>query len=41
MLFVTFISIHFAIICDVLWRRYVTHPALSFKYGCDSLHYYC
>jgi hypothetical protein len=34
---VTFISIHFVIICDVLlWRTYETHPALSLKSGCDS-----
>jgi hypothetical protein len=33
----TFISIHFVIICDVFpWRTYETHPALSFKSGCDS-----
>jgi hypothetical protein len=32
----TFISIHFVIICDVLlWRTYETHPALSLKSGCD------
>jgi hypothetical protein len=37
MIFVTFISIHFVIICDVLlWRTYETHPALSLKSGCDS-----
>jgi hypothetical protein len=37
MLFVTFIFIHFVIMCDVLlWRTYETHPALSFKFGCDS-----
>jgi hypothetical protein len=36
MIFVTFISIHFVIICDVLlWRTYETHPALSLKSGCD------
>jgi hypothetical protein len=30
----TFISIHFVIICDVLlWRIYETHPTLSFKSG--------
>jgi hypothetical protein len=37
MILVTFISIHFVIICDVvLWRTYETHPALSLKTGCDS-----
>jgi hypothetical protein len=37
MIFVTFISIHFVIICGVLlWRTYETHPALSLKYGCDN-----
>jgi hypothetical protein len=36
MILVTFISIHFVIICDVLlWRIYETHPALSLKSGCD------
>jgi hypothetical protein len=36
MVFMTFISIHFVIICDVLsWRTYETHPTLSFKSGCD------
>jgi hypothetical protein len=36
MILVTFISIHFVIICDVLlWRTYETHPALSLKSGCD------
>jgi hypothetical protein len=36
MIFITFISIHFVIICDVLpWRTYETHPALSFKSGYD------
>jgi hypothetical protein len=36
MIFVTFISIHFVIICVVLlWRTYETHPALSLKSGCD------
>jgi hypothetical protein len=35
-IFVTFISIHFVIICYVLlWRTYETHPALSYKSGCD------
>jgi hypothetical protein len=37
MILVTFISIHFVIICDVLlWRTYETHPALSLKFGCDK-----
>jgi hypothetical protein len=37
MIFVTFISIHFVIICDVLfWRTYETHPALSLKSRCDT-----
>jgi hypothetical protein len=32
----TFISIHFVIICVVLlWRTYETQPALSLKSGCD------
>jgi hypothetical protein len=32
----TFISIHFVIICDVLfWRTYETHSALSLKSECD------
>jgi hypothetical protein len=32
----TFISMHYVIICVVLsWRTYETHPALSFKSGCD------
>jgi hypothetical protein len=36
-IFVTFISIHFVIICDVLlWRTYETHPTLSLKSGCDT-----
>jgi hypothetical protein len=36
MILVTFISIHFVIICDVLlWRTYETHLALSLKSGCD------
>jgi hypothetical protein len=36
MIFVTFISIHFVIICVVLlWRTYETHPTLSLKFGCD------
>jgi hypothetical protein len=38
MILVTFISIHFVIICDVLlWRTYETHPALSLKFGCDKV----
>jgi hypothetical protein len=37
MILVTFISIHFVIICDVLlWRTYETHPTLSLKSGCDN-----
>jgi hypothetical protein len=37
MIFVTFISIHFVIICGVLlWRTYETHPTLSLKPGSDS-----
>jgi hypothetical protein len=37
MILVTFISIHFVIICDVLlWRTYETHPALSLKSRCDK-----
>jgi hypothetical protein len=37
MIFVTFISIHFVIICDVLlWRTYEMHPTLSLKSGCDN-----
>jgi hypothetical protein len=37
-IFMTFISIHFVIICDVLpWRTYETQPALSFKSGCDMM----
>jgi hypothetical protein len=40
MIFVTFISIHFVIICNVLlWRTYETHPALSLKFGCDITPY--
>jgi hypothetical protein len=38
MILVTFISIHFVIICDVLlWRTYEMHPALSLKSGCDKV----
>lgn len=37
MILVTFISIHFVIICDVLfWHTYKTYPALSLKSGCDT-----
>jgi hypothetical protein len=37
MIFMTFISIHFVIIYDVLpWHTYETHPTLSFKSGCDT-----
>jgi hypothetical protein len=37
MIFVTFTSIQFVIICDVLlWGTYETHPTLSFKSGCDT-----
>jgi hypothetical protein len=37
MILVTFISIHFVIICDVLlWLTYETHPDLSLKSGCDT-----
>jgi hypothetical protein len=33
---VTFISVHFVIICVVLlWRTYETLPALSLKSGCN------
>jgi hypothetical protein len=36
MILVTFICIHFVIICDViLWRTYETHPTLSLKSRCD------
>jgi hypothetical protein len=36
MIFVTFISIHFVIICVVLlWCTYEMHPALSLKSRCD------
>jgi hypothetical protein len=36
MIFVTFISVCFVIICVILlWRTYETHPALSVKSGCD------
>jgi hypothetical protein len=37
MILVTFISIRFVIICDILlWRTYETHPTLSLKSGCDK-----
>jgi hypothetical protein len=37
MILVTFISIHFVIICDVLLcRTYETYPTLSLKSGCDT-----
>jgi hypothetical protein len=37
MTLMTFISIRFVIICDVLlWCTYETHPALSLKFGCDT-----
>jgi hypothetical protein len=37
MILVTFISIHFVIICDgLLWRTYETHPTFSLKSGCDK-----
>jgi hypothetical protein len=37
MILVTFISIHFVIICDVLlWRTYEMHPVLPLKSGCDK-----
>jgi hypothetical protein len=36
MIFMTFIYIHFVIICDDLpCYTYKTHPALFFKYRCD------
>jgi hypothetical protein len=36
MIFVSFISIHFVIIYDVLlWSTYETHLALSLKSECD------
>jgi hypothetical protein len=36
MIFMTFIYMHFVIICVVLpWRTYEMHPALSLKSGCD------
>jgi hypothetical protein len=38
MILVTFIYIHFVIICDVLlWRTYETHPALFLKSGYDNI----
>jgi hypothetical protein len=34
---VTFISIHFVIVCVVLlWHTYEMHPGLPLKSGCDS-----
>jgi hypothetical protein len=37
MIFMTFISIKFVIICDVFsWCTYEMHPTLSFKSRCDS-----
>jgi hypothetical protein len=37
MIFVTFISIHFVIICVVLlWGTYGTYLALSLKFGFDT-----
>jgi hypothetical protein len=34
--FVTFISIHWVIVCvDLLWRTYETHPGLLFKSRCN------
>jgi hypothetical protein len=37
MIFMTFISIHYVIICEALpLRTYEMHPTLSFKSGCDS-----
>jgi hypothetical protein len=36
MIFMTFISMYYVIICVVLpWRTYETHPVLSRKSGCD------
>jgi hypothetical protein len=36
MIFMTFISMHFVIMCVVLpWRAYEIHPALFLKSGCD------
>jgi hypothetical protein len=38
MIFVIFISIHFVIICDVLfWRTYEMHLTLPLKSGCDNV----
>jgi hypothetical protein len=38
MIFMTFISMHSIIMCVVLfWRTYEMHPALSLKFGCDSV----
>jgi hypothetical protein len=37
MMFVTFISIHFVIICDVLlWQTCETHPVLPLESECDT-----
>jgi hypothetical protein len=42
MIFMTFISIYFIIICDVLfWRIYETYPTLSLKSGCDTSYQIC
>jgi hypothetical protein len=36
MIFMTFISMHYVIMCVVLpWRTYEMHPDLLFKSGCD------
>jgi hypothetical protein len=38
MIFLTFISMHFVIMCVILSRRtYEMHPPLSFKSGCDKV----
>jgi hypothetical protein len=38
MIFMTFISMHYVIICVVLpWRTYEMHPDLSLKSGCDRM----
>jgi hypothetical protein len=37
MIYVTFISIYFIIICDIfVWCIYETHPTLSLISECDS-----
>jgi hypothetical protein len=42
MIFVTFISIHFVIICLVLlWRTYETHLTFSLKSECDTKGRHC